>query len=171
VRRSALTLALAAVVAGLVGCGGSGNPDERTLHASRLPFTFRYPAAFHASAPQRGPILALVALDVRDALAVRRTSERELDPAQYLAGLRAGFARQGLHATQRRERHAGRDMGVLSVDLPATNPAAGGRTALQTTSYFFAGGGGTWQLECRTAARRAEVGRACRMALSTLRFE
>jgi hypothetical protein len=171
VRRSALTLVLAAVIVGLVGCGGSGSSDERTLQAPRLPFTFRYPAAFHASAPQRGPILALVALDRRDALAVRRTSERELDPEQYLAGLRAGFARQGLHATQRRERHAGRDMGVLSVDLPATNPAAGGRTALHTTSYFFAGGGGTWQLECRAAARRAEVGRACRMALSTLRFE
>ena len=165
------TLALAGVVVGLVGCGGSGNQDERTLHALRLPFTFRYPAAFHASAPQRGPIFALVALDPRDALAVRRTSERELDPEQYLAGLRAGFARQGLNATQRRERHAGRDVGVLSVDLPATNPAAGGRTALHTTSYFFAGGGGTWQLECRAAARRAEVGRACRMALSTLRFE
>jgi hypothetical protein len=171
VRRSALTLALAAVGMGLVGCGGSGNSDERTLQASRLPFTFRYPAGFHASAPQRGPILALVALDTRDALAIRRTSERELDPAQYLAGLRAGFARQGLHASQRRERHAGRDMGVLSVDLPATNPAAGGRTALHTTSYFFAGGGGTWQLECRAAGHRAEVGRACRMALSTLRFE
>jgi hypothetical protein len=171
VRRSALTLALAAVVVGLVGCGGSGNPDERTLHAPRLPFTFRYPAAFHASAPQRGPILALVALDPRDALAVRRTSERELDPEQYLGGLHAAFARQGLHATQRRERHAGRDMGVLSVELPATNPAAGGPTALRTTSYFFAGGGGTWQLECRAAARRPEVGRACRMALSTLRFE
>ena len=170
-RRSALTLALAAVVAGLVGCGGSGNSDERTLHAPRLPFTFRYPPAFRASAPQRGPILALVALDPRDALAVRRTSERELDPEQYLAGLRAGFARQGLRATQRRERRAGRDVGVLSVDLPATNPAAGGRTALHTTSYFFAGGGGTWQLECRAAARRVEVGRACRMALSTLRFE
>jgi hypothetical protein len=171
VRRSALTLVLAAVIVGLVGCGGSGSSDDRTLQAPRLPFTFRYPAAFHASAPQRGPILALVALDRRDALAVRRTSERELDPEQYLAGLRAGFARQGLHATQRRERHAGRDMGVLSVDLPGTNPAAGGRTALHTTSYFFAGGGGTWQLECRAAARRAEVGRACRMALSTLRFE
>jgi hypothetical protein len=171
VRRSALTLALAAAVVGLAGCGGSGHPDQRTLHASRLPFTFRYPAAFHASAPQRGPIFALVAVDPRDALAVRRTSERELDPDQYLAGLRAAFARQGLRATERRERHAGREMGVLSVDVPATNPAAGGRTALHTTSYFFAAGGGTWQLDCRAAARRAEVGRACQLALSTLRIE
>ena len=71
---------------------------------------------------------------------------------------------------QRRERHSGRDMGVLAVDVPASNPAAGGRAPLHTTSYFFAGGGGTWQLECRAATRRAEVGRACRQALATLRF-
>jgi len=166
VRRSAL---LAAVLA-LAGCGGSAKPAERTLHAPRLPFTFDYPVAFRATAPAQGPILALVALDPRDALAVRRTSASELDPSQYLEGLRAGFARQGLRATLRRERHAGRDMGVLSVDVPASNPAAGGAGPLRTTSYFFAGGGGTWQLECRSATRRPEVDRACAHALSTLRF-
>jgi hypothetical protein len=156
----------------LVGCGGGGahGPLPPALHASRLPFTFRYPKGFRARAPATGPVLALVALDPRDALAVRRTSTRELDPDQYLAGLRAGFARQGLHPAQRRERHAGRDMGVLAVDVPATNPAAGGGSPLHTTSYFFAGGGGTWQLECRSAGHTAAIARACRLALSTLRF-
>ena len=167
-RRSALLVAL---VLALAGCGGSSTPVERTLRAPRLPFTFRYPAAFHAGAPRQGPVYAVVGLDTRDALAVRRTSAQELDPDQYLAGLRAGFARQGLRATERRERHAGRDMGVLAVEVPASNPAAGGRTALHTTSWFFAGGGGTWQLECRAAGHRAEVDRACRLALATLRFE
>src|SRR6185436_7144280 len=158
-RRAALAAAAAVLVA---GCGGSSKPAQRTLHAQRLPFTFSYPPAFRATAPAQGPIYAQVALGPRDALAVRRTSARELDPDQYLDGLRAGFARQGLVVVQRRERHSGRDMGVLAVDVPASNPAAGGRTPLHTTSYFFAGGGGTWQLECRAASRRAEVGRACR---------
>ena len=168
--RPRAALAAAAALLALAGCGGSSKPAQRTLHAQRLPFTFSYPPAFRASAPAQGPIYAQVALDARDALAVRRTSARELDPDQYLDGLRAGFVRQGLVVVQRRERHSGRDMGVLAVDVPASNPAAGGRTPLHTTSYFFAGGGGTWQLECRAASRRAEVGRACRPALASLRF-
>jgi hypothetical protein len=164
--RAAVALAAALVLA---GCGGKSQPPSSTLHAPRLPFTFQYPKGFRASAPGAGAVLALVALDPRDALAVRRTSTRELDPDQYLTGLRAAFASQGLRAIERHERHSGRDMGVLAVDVPASNPAAGG-AALHTTSYFFAGGGGTWQLECRAASRTAAVARACRLALSTLRF-
>jgi hypothetical protein len=61
-------------------------------------------------------------------------------------------------------------MGVLSVVLPASSPAAGGRGALHTTSRFFAAGRGTWQLECRYADRRAAVVRACQEALSSLSF-
>jgi hypothetical protein len=163
-------MALVALVVALAGCGAAGKPAQRTLQAPRLPFSFRYPAAFHASAPRQGPVLAAVALDSRDALAVRRVSPRELDPDQYLARLRAGFAGRGLRVSERRERHSGRDVGVLSVDVPASNPAAGGHGALHTTSYFFAGGDATWQLECRAADQRAEVARACRLALSTLRF-
>jgi hypothetical protein len=169
VRRSAAA-AFAAALA-LAGCGGGKHgPPPPTLHAPRLPFTFQYPNDFRPSAPAAGPVLALVALDPRDALAVRRTSTRELDPDQYLAGLHAAFVHQGLRVVERRERHSGRDMGVLAVDVPASNPAAGGGARLHTTSYFFAGGGGTWQLECRATSRAVAVARACRLALGTLRF-
>ena len=168
--RPRAALAAAAAVLAVAGCGGSSKPAQRTLHAPRLPFTFAYPPAFHATAPAQGPIYAQVALDPRDALAVRRTSARELDADQYLNGLRAGFARQGVVVVQRRERHSGTRHRRAGGRRARVQPGRRGRAPLHTTSYFFAGGGGTWQLECRAASRRAEVGRACRQALATLRF-
>jgi hypothetical protein len=153
-------LLLAVLVA---GCGGGATHDGRTFSAPRVPFTFRYPDGFR-------PHGLTVSLDPRNALVVRRASARELDPDQYLEALRASFDRRGLRAEARRERHAGREMGVLAVVVPAANPASGGRGPLHTTSRFFAAAGATWQLECRYGDRRAEVARACLQALSSLRF-
>jgi hypothetical protein len=169
VRRSAACL-LAALV--LAGCGDETKRarTDRTLTDPQLPFTFRYPDGFRATTSDRGGVLALVALDPRNALAIRRTSTRGLDPDQYLGTLRADFARQGFRVTERREQHAGQQMGVLSFTIPASHPAAGGRGDLRTTSYFFTAGGRTWQLECRSANRRAAVERACATALSSLHF-
>jgi hypothetical protein len=161
VRRKAILLVGAALLA---GCGGGGKEwHDRTFSSPRVPFIFRYPDAFRA----RG---LSVSLDPRNALVVRRASPRELDPDQYLGALRTSFARRGLRATARRERHAGREMGVLAVVVPAASPASGGHGPLHTTSRFFAAGGATWQLECRYADHRAEVVRGCRAALSSLRF-
>jgi hypothetical protein len=169
VRACAALLVLAAVLA--AGCGGGKRPDRnRTFTDPGFPFTFRYPKAFHASTRDQGSTLALVALDARNALAIRRTSVRALDPDQYLSSLRAAFTRQGLRVTARRERHAGQAMGVLEFVIPASNPAAGGRADLHTESYFFTGGGATWQLECRSTARRAQVEGACATALASLHF-
>ena len=146
----------------MAGCGGATHHD-RTFSAPRVPFTFRYPDDFR-------PRGLSVALDPRNALVIRRASARELDPDQYLEALATSFRRRGLRATAWRERQAGREMGVLAVVVPAANPASGGRGPLHTTSRFFAAGGATWQLECRYGDRRAEVARACRAALSSLRF-
>lgn len=169
-RSGALALAAAALL--VAGCGGDAKRGDsgRTLADPALPFTFRYPAAFRATTRDRGSVLALVALDARNALAVRRTSARALDPDQYLASLREDFERQGFKVTERREEHAGQQMGVLGFTIPASNPAAGGRGDLRTTSYFFTAAGRTWQLECRSAARRPAVDRACATALSSLRI-
>jgi hypothetical protein len=148
----------------LAGCGSGGKErHDRTFSSAGVPFTFRYPAGFRAHGLS-------VSLDPRNALVIRRASASELDPDQYLGALRTSFARRGLRATARRERHAGREMGVLAVVVPAASPASGGRGPLHTTSRFFAAGGATWQLECRYADRRAEVVRGCRAALSSLRF-
>ena len=170
VRRSAV-LALAAVLLA-AGCGGTTKRAsvDRTFSAPGLPFTFRYPDGFRVSVPAQGSVLGLVALDPRNALAVRRTSTRALDPDQYLGSLRADFARQGFRVVQRREQHAGQQMGVLSFAIPASHPAAGGRGALRTTSYFFTAGRRTWQLECRSAERRVAVDRACAEAVSSLQI-
>jgi hypothetical protein len=165
VRPSAVLLA--AVALALAGCGGGSDrkrtPREPRWSSPQFPFTFSYPRGFRSNA-------TAVALDPRNALVVRRTSDHELDPDQYLAALKASFVRQGLRPLARTERHAGRDMGVLVIDIPASSPAAGGRGPLHTTSYFFAGGGGTWQLECRASTRRAQVDRACRDGVDSLRF-
>jgi hypothetical protein len=170
VRRSAAVLLVAAAV--VAGCGEEKRGDAgHTFADPALPFTFRYPDGFTATTPDRGGVLGLVALDPRNALAVRRTSTRALDPDQYLGSLRSDFARQGFRVTERREQHAGQQMGVLSFTIPASHPAAGGRGDLRTTSYFFAAGGRTWQLECRSANRRADVERACVTALSSLHLD
>jgi hypothetical protein len=164
VRRSAAFVAVVALA--LAGCGGGDGKrahQDRTWSSPQFPFTFRYPDGWRSNATG-------VALGPRDALVVRKTSDHALDPDQYLAALRASFVKHGLRPVARTERHAGRDMGVLVIDLPPATPAAGGRGALHTTSYFFAGGGGTWQLECRAATRGPQVARACREGVDTLRF-
>jgi hypothetical protein len=168
VRRSVVVVVAVALLA--AGCGGASKHArvDRTFSEPQLPFTFRYPNGFRVSTPAQGSVLALVALDVRNALAIRRTSTRALDPDQYLGSLRADFARQGFRVAQRREEHAGQQMGVLSFTIPASNPASGGRSDLRTTNYFFTAGGRTWQLECRSADRRAAVDRACAGAVSSL---
>jgi hypothetical protein len=169
VRRSAAAWVAVALV--LAGCGGASKQasTDRTFSTPALPFTFQYPDGFRASAARQGNALATVAFDPRNGLAIRQTSSRELDPDQYLAGLRADFQRRGLRVTERREQHAGQQMGVLAFVIPGRIAGAAG-LPLRSTNYFFAGGGRTWQLECRYADRRAEVDRACQEALSTLRF-
>ena len=154
----------------LAACGGDTQRADagRALAGPALPFTFRYPSTFRADTADRDGVLATVALDARDAIAVRQTSDRALDPDQYLGSLRASFARQGLNVAGRREDHAGRRMGVLSLTIPAGHPGAGGRGPLRTTSYFFTAAGRTWQVECRSARRAAEVRRACATALRSL---
>jgi hypothetical protein len=155
----------------LAGCGGESKQasTDRLFSTPALPFTFRYPDGFRATARPQGSALAVVALDQRNGLALRRTSSRELDPDQYLAGLRADFERRGLRVSERREQHAGQQMGVLAFEIPGPIAGAGG-PPLHSTNVFFAGGGRTWQLECRWVDRRAQVQRACGEALSSLRF-
>jgi hypothetical protein len=163
---------LAAVIAaaGLAACGGKADRKGPAFHDSGVGFSFRYPHGFKVQTADRGSVLALVSLDPLNGLAIRSTSPQALVPDQFLGQLRADFQRQGFHVVQRRERHSGLDMGVLAFTIPRSNPASGGRTPLRTVNYFFAGGGKTWQLECRSTTRTAQVDGACREAIDSISF-
>ena len=96
---------------------------------------------------------------------IRLTSARELPFGAYLDAFRRQFAAQVGPVQKRAERHSGREMGVLSF----TQSVPAGRVT--STSYFFAGGGKTWQLECLASGQfKAQLDTACRQAVDSISF-
>jgi hypothetical protein len=96
-----------------------------------------------------------------NAIEVRRTARRELDPGRYLEEFRRDFARTVGPVQKRRERIGDLDVGVLEFETPR----------FSSSSYFFKGAGQTWQLECvADPEHRDEVDEACRAALESVDF-
>jgi hypothetical protein len=159
-----------------VGCGSDdGDEGDRaeappsaralaTFESARIPFTFDHPKGFVAEKRPRANVLARVAVERGsrlNAIEVRRTARRELDPGRYLGEFRRDFARTVGPVQKRRERIGDLDVGVLEFETPR----------FSSSSYFFKGAGQTWQLECvADPEHRDEVDEACRAALESVDF-
>jgi hypothetical protein len=112
----------------------------------------------------RQPVLARVAVKRRarlNSIQVRQTARRELHPTRYLDEFRRDLERSVERVETREDRIGDLDVGVLEVE---------GR-GFTSSSYFFAGAGRTWQLECLSDdEHRARIDEACRIALGTIAF-
>jgi len=178
----ALPTCLALVL--LAGCGSDGDDETdraettpgatRTavFESGRIPFTFEYPKGFAAERRPRERVLARVGVERgarMNAIKVRRTARRELGPERYLDEFQRDFERTVGTVEKREERIGDKEMGVL--EFTDTVERAGGTVEFTSASYFFAGAGQTWQIECiADAEHRAEVEAACRDALESVAF-
>ena len=180
--KRALGLALAAAVAS--GCGGGDDDggdgvattptvgNHARFESPHIAFTFDYPEELVAERRPRAGVLARVAVErasFLNALKVRRTAQRELGPERYLDEFRSEFERTVDSVQTRQERIGELDTGVVEFEDSAEE---GGRTVeFTSSSYFFAGGGETWQLECiADEEHRQQIEAACEIALRSVDF-
>ena len=180
--KTALWLVLAASLS--AGCGSDdGDDEERTppappagtlarFESPRLAFTFDYPRRFAAVRRPGGGVLARIAAERGsrlNAIEVRRTARRELGLGRYLDEFERDLARTFGSVEKRTERVGDLETGVLAVQDMLER--RGETVAFTSTSYFFEGGGSTWQVECiADAEHRAEIDEACRIALESVEF-
>ena len=157
----------------LAGCGSGGGSDETSFEATDVAFTFEHPAEFKQDDADDGKVLARLELDPNqpnDAIKVRQTSARELPLSAFLDTFQRQFSAQVGPVRKRTEKHADREMGVLQFGQSITEQ--GKRVRATSTSYFFSGGGKTWQLECvSTGAEKPKVDAACKQAVDSVAFE
>jgi hypothetical protein len=176
--KRALWLLLVALIA--AGCGsGDGGADApprggevTTFESPRIPFTFDYPKDFVAEKRPREKVLGRVAAERGsrlNAIKVRRTAGRELNPERYLDAFQRDFQRS-VGVVDKDERMIGDlETGVLVFEDSVSR--RGKDVAFKSSSYFFKGAGQTWQVECISdAEHRAEIESACRTALESVDF-
>ncbi len=180
--KGALSLFLVALAA--AGCGSDdGDKGDRAdaprpaggltrFESPRVAFTFDYPKDFVAEKRPREQVLARVGVDRGsrlNAIKVRRTARRALNPDRYLGDFQRDFARTVGTVERREERIGDLDTGVLEFD--DTVEQGGEKVEFRSSSFFFTGAGQTWQIECiADAEHRAEIDAACRTALESVDF-
>jgi hypothetical protein len=177
-----LWLGLAAALA--AGCGSDeGEKNNRAgpappsgglarFESPRIGFTFEYPKDLRAEKHPREKVLARVAVrsgSRLNAIKVRRTARRELRPERYLDEFQRDFERTVGTVDKREERIGDLEAGVLEFE---DSVEQGGKTVpFKSSSYFFTGGGQTWQLECiADGEHRPEIEAACKAALESVEF-
>ena len=182
--RKAFWLALAVAVA--AGCGGDNGDDtdagERSerpassgllrFESPRVGFTFEYPEDLVAEKQPREKVLGRVAVERGsrlNAIKVRRTAPRELETERYLDEFQRDFERTVGTVAKREERIGDLDAGVLEFE---DSVKLGEETVdFKSASYFFKGGGQTWQVECiADAEHQQQIQDACRTALESVDF-
>ena len=178
-----LLLFLAATL--LAGCG-SDDSDEgdradtgpppsglARFESPRIDFTFDYPEDLAAERRPRERVLARVGVERGsrlNAIKVRRTARRELNPERYLDQFQRDFERTVGTVEKREQRIGDLDAGVLEFE---DRVKRGPKTVeFKSSSYFFKGAGQTWQVECiADAVHQQEIEEACRIALGSVAFK
>jgi len=182
--RFGLGVGCALLIAGCgAGAGGGTTTGGATtgesagagkFKASDVAFTFDYPDGFHQVDEDNDKVLAIVTPaqnDVDNGLKIRQTAAKELPFSAYLDTFQKQFERtipQGVE--KRMETHNGVDMGVLSFTGSVNQGAQ--KQQVTSASYFFAGGGKTWQLEClsRGDQYKSQIEDACKQAVDSIKF-
>jgi len=142
------------------------------FESARIGFTFEYPDDLTAEKRPRERVLARVGVERGsrlNAIKVRRTARRELEPERYLDEFKRDFERTVGAVEKREERIGELDTGVLEFE----DAVERGREMVDFTSssYFFKAAGRTWQIECiADAEHRAQIEAACRTALESVQF-
>jgi hypothetical protein len=171
-RRPVVTALLALACALLVSaCGSSGGSDNQTIKESRIPFTFELPSNFKKKGVQQGssqgtPPIVAYGIDNLNLVDVRQSAAKALPTASVEAQVKASLAQLGFANQQaKREKHNGTEMVVFNID----NKVNGKQT--NSKLYFFAGGGGTWELECQSSGDKAnDLKDACNTAVDSVKF-
>jgi len=178
----AFSLFLVALLA--AGCGSDdrgedGGAEPATpaaglarFESPRIGFTFDYPEDLTAEKRPRERVLARVGVERGshlNAIKVRRTARRELEPERYLDEFERDFERTVGTVEKREERIGALDTGVLEFEDAVQR--GGEMVEFTSSSYFFKGAGRTWQIECiADAEHRAQIEAACRTALESVQF-
>ncbi len=173
-RRIPVLLAAGAALA-LAGCGTSVSVDtkggiavgHKTMRATGVPFTFRYPVEFREATDASvaaANALEVVGPDADSYLAVRRNGDTEMSVAALERQARRTLGDAVLSTA--RERHAGIPMVAITV-----GDASGSDRGLRSVIYGFSGAGASWLVECQsTSAQRDAIATACTQALDSLRW-
>lgn len=184
------------IVLAIAGCGGGGDkssssggsaksspgkssgPEAGKFQAKDVGFTFQYPTSFkQVDEPNDGSVLASVTPtpgDVNNGLKIRKTSDKELPFSSYADSIRQQFEQQlGTKVTETQGTRGSLELGVLKWSNAYTKKDLGEEKVIELSSksYFFAGGGKTWQLECLSSQDyRDEITEACKQALGSIQF-
>ena len=182
------TFWLVLVAAVAAGCGTDNGDDtddgdraeteaysvkEARFQSPRIAFTFLYPDDFAAERrPREQEVLARVGIErgsPLNAIKVRRTARRELPPRRYLDEFQRDFERTVGAVEKREERIGALDAGVLEFEDSVKRGDE--MVDFTSSSYFFKGGGQTWQVECiADDAHGEQIEDACRVALRSVDF-
>lgn len=185
-----LTAATVALMIALSACGGSDEKEKDSGKATAEPpkgpnfkaadvgFTFSYPSGLEqVDEPNDGKVLASVTPtpnDPNNGIKVRKTAEKVLPFASYASQIKGQFEEQlATKLTQREEKRGSLDVGVLEWRKAYEKEELGQKKTvrLHSISYFFTGGGKTWQVECLSGQeQRAVIDKACKQALDSIKF-
>lgn len=181
-------MALAAV--SIAGCGsdddeparGTGasslSADRAVLRSPALGFTFEYPKGLAATERSKGSkrrarVLAQVSVAENgrfNSIKIRKTADREFGPERYVKGFQRAFAADADGEVDTRQATVG-DLETAIIEFDDSVNHRDPPVEFRSTSYFFTGGGKTWQMECiAEPEHREEVADICRGALESVEF-
>lgn len=184
-RRTTILLA-AALLAGCAGGdsddkdengGGTDTPapasDVAVFESPEIGFNFEYPKDWAADKRPDDQVLAQVSLEAGEplnAIKIRKTADQELGTDRYLDEFQRDFARTVGKVDKREQTIGNIDMGVLEFEDSVEQ--LGQPVDFSSVSFFFPGGGKTWQVECiADSDHESEIDEACKAALESISFD